>query len=512
MKQILIFILIAAMLLCAGCTEQVRVETSAPTVSTTSPHSHEDKNDNGSCDGCGESVMTTFDLYAINDLHGKITDGDSHPGVDELTTYLKAAAATDDNVVLLSAGDMWQGAAESNLTYGLLVTDWMNQMGFSAMTVGNHEYDWGEKYVAANAEFAEFPLLAINVYDRATDARVDYCQGSALVELDGVQVGIIGAIGDCYSSIAPDKVEEIYFVTGSELTALVKAESEMLRSQGADFIVYSIHDGYGQSKSTAATSVSSSGLKSYYDVSLSDGWVDLVFEGHTHQQYLLQDEHGVYHLQNKGDNYGGISHVEVQVNTLTGTFSVSQAELVKTDAYSGLADDPIVEQLLEKYAEELAPAKRILGQNKMYRNSDYLRRLVADVYYNAGMEAWGDEYDIVLGGGFISVRSPYYLASGEVTYADLQSLLPFDNDLVLCSVRGRDLLPKFINTNNSNYAVSYGDNGKPSDIDPNGTYYIVVDTYTSAYPPNNLTVVETYEAGIYARDLLAEYIENGGLS
>ena len=186
------------------------------------PCTHKDSDKNGICDSCRESVMTTFDVYSINDLHGKIADGADHPGVDELTTYLEQARQTDDNVILLSAGDMWQGSWESNLTDGILTTDWMNEAGFTAMTLGNHEFDWGEEMIGKNAEFAQFPLLAINVYDRQTDMPVPYCHSSVVVEFDGIQVGIIGAIGDCYSSIAPEKVADIYFKIGPQLTELVK--------------------------------------------------------------------------------------------------------------------------------------------------------------------------------------------------------------------------------------------------------------------------------------------------
>ena len=72
---------------------------------------HADADDNGLCDGCGMSVVVMLDLFAINDLHGKICDSDSQPGVDELTTYLKQAYATQEHVILLSAGDMWQGSS-----------------------------------------------------------------------------------------------------------------------------------------------------------------------------------------------------------------------------------------------------------------------------------------------------------------------------------------------------------------------------------------------------------------
>ena len=179
---------------------------------------HKDEDNNGKCDNCKISVVVNFDFFAINDLHGKFDDTDSQPGVDELTTYLKNFRKSQDNVVLLSSGDMWQGSSESNLTKGNIVTEWMNELGFVSMTLGNHEYDWGEEPIKANAQLAKFPLLAINVYDRDTNKRVDYCQPSVIVQQNGVKIGIIGAMGDCYSSIAPDKVEDIYFVTGNALT------------------------------------------------------------------------------------------------------------------------------------------------------------------------------------------------------------------------------------------------------------------------------------------------------
>jgi 2',3'-cyclic-nucleotide 2'-phosphodiesterase (5'-nucleotidase family) len=133
---------------------------------------------------------------------------------------------------------------------------------------------------------------------------------------------------------------------------------------------------------------------------------------------------------------------------------------------------------------------------------------VADLYLEAGLEKWGGEYDIALGGGFISVRNPYELPAGDVTYGILQSIFPFDNELVLCSIRGSDLLSKFINTNNSNYYIRRSGN---EIIDPNGTYYVVVDTYTSTYAPNRPTEIERYDAGIFARDLLAAYIAEGNM-
>ncbi len=489
--------LLALLLLLGGCGKNADVtQTTQPSTGAETP----------------ESVLVTFDIYAINDLHGKLSDTDAQPGVDELSTYLKQAQQ-DGNTIVLATGDMWQGTSESNLTKGFIVTEWMNELAFAAMTLGGHEYDWGEDWIRENEDLAQFPILGINVYSRETDTQADYCQSSMVVEMDGVQIGIIGAIGDCYSSISSENTKDVYFKTGDELTALVKAESEKLRSEGVDFIVYTLHDGFDQNSSgVSAMEVTGEDLASYYDVSLSDGYVDLVFEADSHYSYVLVDEYGVYHLQGGGNN-SGITHAKVVVDTTNGEFSVLAADLFPASKYSYMADDPVVEQLLEKYAQQIAPATRILGNNGQYRNKNHICQLVADLYCDKGVEKWGAQYDIVLGGGYMSCRSPGYLPVGEVSYSQLQSLLPFDNQITLCSIRGRDLISKFLETDHYAYFIkttAYGESMRGS-IDPDGIYYVVTDSYSAYYAPNNMTVIDTYAPDIFARDLLADYIAAGGL-
>lgn len=489
-------------------TDTEKEDLTTPPITEIGCGNHTDVNDDGKCDTCDVSVLVIIDFYTINDLHGKFKDTDSNEGVDELTTFLKNANKTDVHTVFLSSGDMWQGSSESNLTHGLIITDWMNELDFASMTLGNHEFDWGEEYIELNHDAAEFPFLAINVFDKDTHKLADYCTPSVVVEKGGLQIGIIGAIGDCYSSISGEQSGGFYFKVGDELTELVKAEADRLRSIGVDYIVYSIHDGHG---SSSGNSISNSALSSYYDIELSEGYVDLVFEGHTHQKYTLRDQYGVYHMQNGGENKG-ISHVEVYINVANENSTVTVAEFVATSRYSSLEDDPIVEQLLEKYKDQIAKADEVLGQNDRLREGDEIRQLSAELYYKKGVELWGDEYEIVLGGGFFTVRSPYDIQAGYVKYSDIQSVLPFDNKLVLCSIQGKYLKSKFFETNNANYFISYGDYGAQvkANIDLNATYYVVVDTYTSSYAPNNLTVVKTLDEDIYARDLIAEYIKLGG--
>lgn len=452
---------------------------------------HADDNSDGVCDGCESTVNAKLNLLAVNDIHGKIFDAENHIGVDELTTYIKNLRKEYDNFILTSTGDMWQGSYESNLTKGLMMTDWMNEAGFVSMTLGNHEFDWGDKYIYENAELAEFPILAINIYDNETNERASYCQPSIVVECEGFSVGIIGAIGDCYSSISSEKVENVTFKVGSELTALVKAESERLKSEGVDVIVLSVHDGYDN-----------------YDASLSNGYVDAVFEGHTHASYVNKDSYGVYHIQGGGDNKG-ISNIIMSYNIVTDELTVDTARFISTDEYAALEDDPIVDELRVKYAEEVALGERHVATLPSDMDGTTIRNLVAETYLSAGLEKWGNDYDIFLGGGYISVRDPKMFSAGDLYYKDIFGVLTFDNPITLCSVSGANLLSKFVNTTNTNYFIAYSEYGADNadSIDESATYYIIVDTYSAYYKNNGLTVIDTYDENIYARDLVAEYLE-----
>lgn len=499
----IVAILASLIIIFAGCASNFETETQAPLCAY-----HIDADDNGTCDVCGDTVIVYVDFYAVNDMHGKFAATESNSGAYGLTSYLRHARVTDDNAVFLSSGDMWQGSSESNLTKGHIITDWMNELAFASMTLGNHEYDWGDSIISSNRDAALFPFIAINVMDSNTNERVDYCEASVVIECDGIQIGIIGAIGDCYSSISKDKTENVYFEVGDELTELVKNEAQRLRDGGADYIVYSLHDGYEKSNSREMR-VNDSDIGGYYDAVLSDGYVDLVFEGHTHQKYVIVDSHGVYHLQGGGENKG-LSHVEVKINSANNNSSVSTAEIVTSDEYSSYGNDTLVDELLEKYEESISKADEYIGNNSKYRKSNEIKRLVAELYYKTGMSEWGEQYDIVLGGGFISARSPYDIKAGAVKYSMLQSILPFDNQIVLCSIKGSDLKRRFIETTNKNYYVYYERADIISNIDDNKIYYIVTDTYCSSYEANRLTEIERYDENIFARDLVADFIRCGG--
>lgn len=448
-----------------------------------------------------ESVK--LDIFAFNDTHGVVKDTQGKGiGISKMTTFIKEKTQ-NKNSIIISQGDMWQGSIESNYTRGNLVTEWMNQLNFVSMTVGNHEYDWGKEYIIQNQQLANFPTLGINVLNKTTNTRVDYLSPSVTFTRGEAKIGVIGAIGNCLSSISGSKVQDIYFAKGDALSRLVKQESQRLKNEEhCDFIIYSIHGAGDRDEGDS------------YDISLSnDHYVDLVLEGHTHQGYSYKDDGNVYHIQNYGYNQT-VSQISVDLNLKNSTYIVEEPISYDTSysgPYSTLASDAETEALFTKYHDKYDFAYQELGKIDSFKNANVIRQKVADLYLEKGAAKWGNQYNVILGGGFLSCRGSG-LDAGSVTYAQLDDLLPFDNDIVLCSVSGYNLKNSQFVTGASNYFVTWSEYGTSikDSLDDTATYYLVTDTYSSDYTYNHLTVIDTLAKEKYARDLLADFIKAGG--
>ena len=374
------------------------------------------------------------------------------------------------------------------------------------MTLGNHEFDWFDTAIKENLEIANFPFLGINIFDNSTSQRVGYCSSSVTITIDGVKFGIIGAIGDCKSSISGSRVKDVDFKVGNELTNLVKEESVRLKTEEkCDFIIYSIHSD-----------------SSDYDTSLSNGYVDMVFEGHTHKQYITTDSYGVYHFQGYGYNQS-FSHASIEVDKTNMTFTYKEKESIQTTSFSSLVDDQITLDLIDKYSSMIGNPNEVVGYNSSQRNSTYLKQLISELYLQAGISEWGNKYNIVLSGGYISCRSPYILPEGDVTLSQIYNLFPFDNDLVICSGAGSFINKCYVKTTNANYFTTYNTSlgySSSYSFSSSQIYYFVCDTYGSDYyiygngynSSYKFNELEKSITGKYARDLLIDYITNGNLA
>ncbi len=217
-------------------------------------------------------------------------------GVEWLLGYVEILRSKlDGRVLLLDAGDMFQGTMISNRFEGATVVKAMNHMGYAAAAVGNHEFDFGpegegeegDAYGAlrARAKEAAFPFLSANLLDRTTGRPLEW-EGFApyvLVDMKGIKVGIVGGPTTDTPTYSKKRVGE-----GLEFQPLAGAIQKYvpeLREKGAQVIIGLIHAGGKCEEIDNPQDISSCDMdEEMFKVAqaLPPGTVDLLIGGHSH--------------------------------------------------------------------------------------------------------------------------------------------------------------------------------------------------------------------------------------
>ncbi|KUO71942.1 MAG: hypothetical protein APF77_04640 [Clostridia bacterium BRH_c25] len=220
----------------------------------------------------GTSVIS---LITVNDFHGAMTGSSSNPGIAKLVAYLKNEEKANKNgTLILSAGDMFQGTADSNLLYGKSVVTAMNEAGFDAMVLGNHEFDWGLDKLKERIAESNFPYLGANLIDKATGKTADFIKPYTIIEKNGINVGIIGIVTpETATKTKPEMVEPFEF---RDPAVVVNALVPEVKQAGADVIVVLSHLGIYQDSKTGEITGEAAELAE------SVTGVDAIIAGHTH--------------------------------------------------------------------------------------------------------------------------------------------------------------------------------------------------------------------------------------
>ena len=197
----------------------------------------------------GETHLT---ILATSDMHGNpwgysYEDGkeSENNGMARLYTYVQQVRAENPNTILIDAGDDIQGTIMTDDLYNKTpeephpIMAAMNFMGYDAMTLGNHEFNWGIPTMLQILDQAEFPVLAANVLDK--DGAFVTGAGWTIVEKGGVKVAVIGVVTPDVPIWDGGKegIEDAVFEAAN--TAVKKAIAAI--GDEADVIVVSAHMG-----------------------------------------------------------------------------------------------------------------------------------------------------------------------------------------------------------------------------------------------------------------------------
>lgn len=365
-------------------------------------------------------------ILTINDFHGALAENGKNPGAAKLAGYLRSEQEQHPDALLVSAGDMFQGSAESNLLHGKTVGDFMNAVDFDVMTLGNHEFDWGLRVLQERRQQAVFPYLAANVFVKSTQQRVDFVQPYQVVQRGGVRIAIIGlATPETAYKANPAIVGGLTF---ADPVAVVNELVPRLRHQGADVIIVVSHLDSWQNASGEITGDAARLALGVHDV-------DAIVSGHSHQ-VVAGRVNGVPIVQ---AGYNGRYVGKISLRYDPQTHRVRQSEpsvVVVADTDAAPAVD--VQMLMAQAQQEILPVKNaILGNNQQELSHDRTQMLVTPLgqwVTDSMKQAAGVDIAFQNMGGLRTA-----LPAGAVTMGKLYEVMPFDNTLVTMQLTGRQV-------------------------------------------------------------------------
>jgi len=403
-------------------------------------------------------------VIGTNDLHGQIH---ALPWLAGYLDNLRKARSTDGGVVLVDAGDMFQGTLESNLDEGSTVISAYRLLGYDAAAIGNHEFDFGPEGPAvmarspgddprgaleARGRQAGFPLLMANVVDAATGAMPQWpgFAPSVIKEVAGIKVGIIGVT----TMSTPTTTMPANFVglAMTPITDTITREAAALRKHGAAVVVVAAHAGGMCMQFSDPDDLDSCEDDSeVFEVArgLPAGTVDVIIAGHTHAGIA----HNVAGVAVVEAFTGGRSfdRVDLTIDPSSGAVtarhifppqricSAPPPEPCAPGSYEGApvvaspavtaAIEPAFVRAREKRDEQLGV--RLDGD---IRRANKEESALGNLFSDLMRQARPADVAITNGGG---LRAS--LPAGALTYGELYEAAPFDNRFAMVDLTGADL-------------------------------------------------------------------------
>lgn len=385
----------------------------------------------------GDAVQEVI-IYHTNDTHGYLSgDGEEIVGI-ALAAGLKESTP---NSILVDAGDATQGLPLASLTKGADVIELMNLAGYDLMAPGNHEFDFGTETFLSNAQKADFPVLAANIYRNGSpllkDVQEDSSGCHAVLEQNGVRIGFFGlTTADTASSTNPAGIKDLEFRDEIETA---KTEINHLEEEGADVIVAMCHMGNMDASCTSAD-LADAMTGEYQDK------IDVIIDGHSHT-VENEETNGILIVQT-GSGMAGIGKLTLEVRG--DEVSASEELLGPADLSDIVPDAAVAERLKQIESSQSDLLGETVGTTETTLWAGQvgvvaLTRLVetnygdftADAFRSAAetyLQTLGTDTDLpviaVENGGGIRAMSP----NGDITMGDLISAFPFSNTIYLKKV------------------------------------------------------------------------------
>ncbi|WP_339388988.1 bifunctional UDP-sugar hydrolase/5'-nucleotidase UshA [Vibrio caribbeanicus] len=416
-------------------------------------------------------VDKTYKLTVLhtNDHHGRFWQNKygeyGMAARKTLIDSLRAEVAADGgSTLLLSGGDINTGVPESDLQDAEPDFKGMSKIGYDAMALGNHEFDNPLDVLFKQQEWANFPMLSANIYDKKTGQRM--FQAYQMFNKQGIKIAVIGLTTEDTAKIGnPEFIGGIDF--RDPKVEAKKLIAEIQKTEKPDLIFAVTHMGHYENGNRGINAPGDVALARYLD----EGSLDMIVGGHSQEPVCMEGpnvvkkhykpseeckpdmQNGTYIVQaHEWGKYVGRADYEFKNGELElVSYDLIPVNLKKKVKVNGKKQRVLIEKeipedqellsFLRSYQEKgnaqldikIADLKgKLEGDRNVVRfKQTNLGRLIA----TAHMERAKADFGVMNSGG---VRDS--IASGEVTYKDVLTVQPFANIVTYTDMSGKEVL------------------------------------------------------------------------
>ncbi len=492
-------------------------------------------------------------VFFTNDIHGGITEtkaeflnpefppilGRGASAARIIETVRQQAQREHFSVLVLDAGDIFQGTLVGTLSRGKAIVEYMNRVGYDATVPGNHDFDLGKENLIELIKASNFPWISCNIYEKDTGKIWRWVKPWVIIHRDGLKIGITGAttIGTKHMSF-PKNIEGLDF--RPEIPSLQWAV-DSLRAQGVDLVIAMVHlglpydpkEGYQRLKSETLDDVLKKPYVNAMEVAHFVRGIDLLLGGHLHKGYPKPWEDPLTHtlcVQNYG-HMGNIGWINLYIEPTTKTiwrydYPADNGTLLLLQEDEFWPDTAMAEFIRQEQAKYEKDFQTVIGVALgEFTRSGSGEAPLNDLITDAMRERTGADFAFTNYGG---IREN--LPRGPITKGDIFRVLPFGNQLVTFRATGRfikSIIEKKLRGGGRGLAISGGKvifnktmpdgqrvvymeiGGQP--LDPNKTYLVTTTDYLME-GNSGLTLLKSVPqdeiayTGILMREAVIEFI------
>jgi 5'-nucleotidase/UDP-sugar diphosphatase len=414
---------------------------------------------------------TTYKLTVLhtNDHHGRFWQNKygeygmaaRKTLIDELRAEIQAEGGS---VLLLSGGDINTGVPESDLQDAEPDFKGMSKIGYDAMALGNHEFDNPLEVLFKQQEWANFPMLSANIYDKETGERL--FQPYAMFNKQGIMIAVIGLTTEDTAKLGnPEFIGEVDFRDPKQEAK--KLIAELKQTEKPDLIFAVTHMGHYENGNRGVNAPGDVALARY----LNEGDLDMIVGGHSQEPVCMEgpnvikknfkpgeeckpdEQNGTYIVQAyEWGKYVGRADYEFRNGELSMvSYDLIPVNLKKKIKLNGesqrvlvqdeIAQDAVMLDFLRPYQEKgqgklnvkIAESNgKLEGDRNVVRyQQTNLGRLIA----TAHMERAKADFAVMNSGG---VRDS--IEAGDITYKDVLTVQPFGNMVSYVDMSGKEVL------------------------------------------------------------------------